>query len=52
MYSTYTDLVKSAKKVFCNINWTLKFRSPDIRCHVAGGTVKPRMIKEEQHEVS
>ena len=54
MYPTYTNLVKSAKEVLCNIDWTLKFRSSDIRRHIAEGTDKARTIymEEIKHEVS
>ena len=53
MYSAYTNLVKSAKEVFCDIDRTLEFRRPDIRCHIAGRTDKWRLdIKEKRHEFS
>ena len=44
MHSAYTNLVKSAKEVLCNIDWTLKFRSSDIRRHVAEHTDKWREL--------
>lgn len=53
MYSAYTNLVKSAKEIFCDINRTLKFRGPDIRRHIAECRAKSRSnIEEKQHEFS
>ena len=52
MHSAYTNLVKSAKEVLCNIDWTLKFRSPDIRCHVADFTDKSRIILKKNNTSS
>ena len=51
MYSTYTNLVKSAKEVFCDIDWTLKFRRPNIRCHIAERTLKSSLNRKKTTQV-
>ena len=51
MYATYTNLVKSVKEVFCDIDRTLKLGRPDIRCQIAGFSDMSRlMVEEKQHK--